>query len=79
MSEEDSDDDDNDIPYNPKNLPLGWDGKVSCSAVPELSVSELIIHIEKIQRSPICIVMNEFELCPPGWGGRRRGGGGGGG
>lgn len=26
---EDSDaDDDNDIPYNPKNLPLGWDGKV---------------------------------------------------
>ena len=28
MSEEDSDDEDNDIPYNPKNLPLGWDGKV---------------------------------------------------
>lgn len=27
--EEDSDDDDEDIPYNPKNLPLGWDGKVS--------------------------------------------------
>ncbi|CAH1800257.1 unnamed protein product, partial [Owenia fusiformis] len=27
FSEEDSDDDDNDIPYNPKNLPLGWDGK----------------------------------------------------
>lgn len=26
-SEDDSDDDDNDIPYNPKNLPLGWDGK----------------------------------------------------
>lgn len=25
--EEDSDDDDEDIPYNPKNLPLGWDGK----------------------------------------------------
>ncbi|ESN96303.1 hypothetical protein HELRODRAFT_68394 [Helobdella robusta] len=23
----DSDDDSNDIPYNPKNLPLGWDGK----------------------------------------------------
>lgn len=21
-------DDDDDIPYNPKNLPLGWDGKV---------------------------------------------------
>lgn len=25
----DSDEDDDDIPYNPKNLPLGWDGKVS--------------------------------------------------
>jgi len=24
---DDSDDDDDDIPYNPKNLPLGWDGK----------------------------------------------------
>lgn len=24
----DSDDDDDEIPYNPKNLPLGWDGKV---------------------------------------------------
>jgi len=29
---DDSDvDDDNDVPYNPKNLPLGWDGKVSAS------------------------------------------------
>jgi len=27
MSDDDSDDDANDIPYNPKNLPLGWDGK----------------------------------------------------
>jgi len=26
------DDDDDDIPYNPKNLPLGWDGKVRVSA-----------------------------------------------
>jgi len=25
--EEDSDDDGDDVPYNPKNLPLGWDGK----------------------------------------------------
>lgn len=24
---ESDDDDDNDVPYNPKNLPLGWDGK----------------------------------------------------
>ena len=27
MSDDDSDDDEEDIPYNPKNLPLGWDGK----------------------------------------------------
>ena len=24
----DSDEDEDDVPYNPKNLPLGWDGKV---------------------------------------------------
>lgn len=30
VSDDDSDDEkDDDIPYNPKNLPLGWDGKVS--------------------------------------------------
>ena len=28
-SDNDSSDDEEDIPYNPKNLPLGWDGKVS--------------------------------------------------
>ena len=27
MSDDDSDDEDGYIPYNPKNLPLGWDGK----------------------------------------------------
>jgi splicing factor 3A subunit 3 len=27
------DDDDDDIPYNPKNLPLGWDGKVTKSLI----------------------------------------------
>jgi hypothetical protein len=27
-SEESDADDDDDVPYNPKNLPLGWDGKV---------------------------------------------------
>jgi len=26
---ESEEEDDDDIPYNPKNLPLGWDGKVS--------------------------------------------------
>ena len=37
MAEPASDDsdveDDNDVPYNPKNLPLGWDGKVSYRTV----------------------------------------------
>lgn len=32
MSDDDSDEEDSDIPYNPKNLPLGWDGKVNKSA-----------------------------------------------
>lgn len=27
LSAEESDDDNDDVPYNPKNLPLGWDGK----------------------------------------------------
>lgn len=27
-TDEESDEDEDDIPYNPKNLPLGWDGKV---------------------------------------------------
>lgn len=26
---ESDDDDDDEVPYNPKNLPLGWDGKVN--------------------------------------------------
>lgn len=28
IEESDSDDDTDDAPYNPKDLPLGWDGKV---------------------------------------------------
>lgn len=30
---ESDDEDDDDIPYNPKNLPLGWDGKVKFSSL----------------------------------------------
>lgn len=29
--EESPDEADDDVPYNPKNLPLGWDGKVICN------------------------------------------------
>lgn len=35
-SDDDSDDDENGIPYNPKNLPLGWDGKVVLNTVPSV-------------------------------------------
>jgi len=30
-------DDDNDMPYNPKNLPLGWDGKVGTGMTSQLT------------------------------------------
>ena len=36
LSESESEDEDNEIIYNPKNLPLGWDGKVrphSCTKI----------------------------------------------
>ena len=32
-AESDSSEDEDDIPYNPKNLPLGWDGKVGVEMV----------------------------------------------
>lgn len=32
ISESESEDEENEIIYNPKNLPLGWDGKVRPSA-----------------------------------------------
>lgn len=38
-SEDDSPDEgDDDVPYNPKNLPLGWDGKVSVHMDPTIFV-----------------------------------------
>lgn len=33
LSESESEDEDNEIIYNPKNLPLGWDGKVRKTVV----------------------------------------------
>ena len=41
---EDSDDDDEDeeVVYNPKNLPLGWDGKVNKLVLLKCSISYLI-------------------------------------
>lgn len=38
ISESESEDDENEIIYNPKNLPLGWDGKVSISQGAERSI-----------------------------------------
>ena len=34
--EEESEPEDDEVPYNPKNLPLGWDGKVTDSLSPSL-------------------------------------------
>ena len=34
LSESESEDEDNEIIYNPKNLPLGWDGKVRTDQSP---------------------------------------------
>lgn len=36
------DDDDDDVPYNPKNLPLGWDGKVWA---PTTNTNSMLIFI----------------------------------
>ena len=40
MSEEEVEEEgDDDIPYNPKNLPLGWDGKLDLIYCGHLSIS----------------------------------------
>lgn len=39
ISESESEDEENEIIYNPKNLPLGWDGKVSPSTAVFLPIS----------------------------------------
>lgn len=38
LSESESEDEDNEIIYNPKNLPLGWDGKVTHARTPMKSL-----------------------------------------
>lgn len=35
FSDSDSDDDEDEVIYNPKNLPLGWDGKVKETYQPD--------------------------------------------
>lgn len=42
FTDEESEEDDDDIPYNPKNLPLGWDGKVCVSAYVSICVCVLV-------------------------------------
>lgn len=37
-SESESEDEENEIIYNPKNLPLGWDGKVRINSVSGLQL-----------------------------------------
>ena len=45
ISESESEDEENEIIYNPKNLPLGWDGKVS----PPLPPFPLLSFWQQIQ------------------------------
>lgn len=42
ISESESEDEENEIIYNPKNLPLGWDGKVR----PSTTIFLPIFHLE---------------------------------
>lgn len=46
LSESESEDEDNEIIYNPKNLPLGWDGKVKI---------HLPFNLYNIQHKLICV------------------------
>lgn len=49
LSESESEDEDNEIIYNPKNLPLGWDGKVRTTCT-RLSVAlHNITQIQHVQ------------------------------
>jgi splicing factor 3A subunit 3 len=41
---ESEDEDDTDVPYNPKNLPLGWDGKVCTNCI-----NRLLVLLTKLQ------------------------------
>lgn len=49
ISESESEDEENEIIYNPKNLPLGWDGKVTETIRPgevgEISDSMLLLYL----------------------------------
>lgn len=51
---DDDDDDDDDIPYNPKNLPLGWDGKVRWILMIGLRFDRCFTHLH---RSMTCQVV----------------------
>ncbi|KAM7309233.1 putative splicing factor 3A [Ixodes scapularis] len=47
ISESESEDEDNDVIYNPKNLPLGWDGKVG-TWVLSVSNVDLTVSFERL-------------------------------
>ena len=58
---DDSDlDDDDDVPYNPKNLPLGWDGKVRIIPQIILSLCDLKPSLNFKSRKCVCVLLQSF-------------------
>lgn len=53
----DSDEDDDDVPYNPKNLPLGWDGKVNFK-----KEESQIYHLFTCKLFELCQMSIEFDI-----------------
>lgn len=45
VNAQDSDDEDEEVVYNPKNLPLGWDGKVTFISMIKLQLELLFITV----------------------------------
>lgn len=43
---ESEDEDDSEVPYNPKNLPLGWDGKVNYNWICGLYLAVAYFELE---------------------------------
>ena len=53
MSEEEVEEEgDDDIPYNPKNLPLGWDGKLNINHLSHLIVQRKLMIVGPIGCRP---------------------------
>lgn len=56
ISESESEDEENEIIYNPKNLPLGWDGKVTETIRPG--------EVEEVTDSTLLLCLSCFAMRP---------------